>query len=161
VAPGRREAYLAPMRMFNLRNVSPVDGIGSFIEYWKQPTPYRWQILLVSVALTFTMIVLFAPKTERAPPEKMQVTWINSWPEGRSEAEIVASNIANQKKKDEAAALEKQREQFRKEFYRKLAKASGLDPDELEREYSRQTPAAPAKPAADAPAPQPAGSPTK
>jgi hypothetical protein len=151
------------MRMFNLRNVSPMDGIGSFVEYWKQPTPYRWQILGVSVALTFTMIVLFAPKTERAPPEKMQVTWINSWPEGRSEAEIIASNIANQKKKDEAAALEQQRQAFRKEFYRKLAKASGLDPDELEREYSRQAAPAPAaaKPAAPAPAPQPAGSPTK
>jgi hypothetical protein len=150
------------MRMFNLRNVSPIDGIGSFVEYWKQPTPYRWQILGVSVALTFTMIVLFAPKTERAPPEKMQVTWINSWPEGRSDAEIVASNIANQKKKDEAAALERERQAFRKEFYRKLAKASGLDPDELERQYSRQAAPAAAKPAAPpARAPQPAGPPTK
>lgn len=152
------------MRMFNLRNVSPMDGIGSFVEHWKQPTPYRWQILGLSVALTFTMIVLFAPKTERAPPEKMQVTWINSWPEGRSEQEIVASNIANQKKKDEAAALAKQRTEFRKEFYRKLARASGLNPDELEREYSRQgAPAeAAAKPAATpAAAPQPVGSPAK
>jgi hypothetical protein len=142
------------MRIFNLKNVSPIDGIGSFIDYWKQPTPYRWQILGLSVALTFTMLVLFVPKTERAPPEKMQVTWINSWPEGRSEKEIVASNLANQKKKDEAAALEQERIAFRKEFYRKLARASGMDPDELEREYSRQ--AVPATPAAKpSAAPQP------
>ena len=37
--------------MFNLRNVSPIYGFGSFVEYWKQPTPYRWQILWLSVAL--------------------------------------------------------------------------------------------------------------
>lgn len=153
------------MRMFNLRNVSPVDGIGSFIEYWKQPTPYRWQILGVSVALTFTLMILFAPKTERAPPEKMQVIWINSWPEDRTEKEIIDSNIANQKRKDADAALQKQREEFRKDFYRKLARASGMDPDELEREYARQSAAQPAKaagPAAEPAAPaKPAGPPAK
>lgn len=152
------------MRMFNLGNVSPVDGIGSFVEHWKQPTPYRWQILGLSVALTFTMMVLFAPETERAPPAKPNVIWINSWPEGRSEKEIVASNIANQKRKDADAALAKEREAFRKEFYRKLAKASGMDPDELARQYGAKD-AAQAKPGAPAAAkpapPQPAGTSAK
>jgi hypothetical protein len=148
--------------MFNLRNVSPIDGIGSFIEYWRQPTPYRWQILGVSVALTFTMMVLFAPKTERAPPAKPDVIWINSWPEGRTDKEIVASNLANQKRKDADAALEAKRVEFRKEFYRKLARASGMDPDELARQYgdrdAAQAKPAPAKPAAAKPT---AGTPAK
>jgi len=153
------------MRMFNLRDVSPIDGLGSFVEQWKQPTPYRWQILGLSVALTFTMMVLFAPKTERAPPAKPNVIWINSWPEGRSEKEIVASNIANQKRKDADAAVAKEREEFRKEFYRKLAKASGMDPDELARQYGARD-AAQVKPSAanaakTAAAPQPAGTPAK
>jgi len=149
------------MRMFNLRNVDPVGGFGSFVEQWKQPTPYRWQILGLSVALTFTMMVLFMPKTERAPPEKPTVIWINSWPENRSEKEILDSNLANQKRKEAAAAVEKQREEFRRQFYRKLARASGFDPDELEREYSRQSAAKPAANAkADAaPAAAPAASP--
>jgi hypothetical protein len=152
------------MRMFNLRNVSPIDGIGSFVEYWKQPTPYRWQILGLSVALTFTMMVLFAPKTERVPPAKPNVIWINAWPEGRSDKEIVASNLENQKRKEANAALAKEREEFRKKFYRDLAKASGMDPDELARQYgakdaAQARPSAPnaAKPAA----PQPAGTPAK
>ena len=126
------------MRMFNLRNVSPIDGIGSFVEYWKQPTPYRWQILALAVAMTFTMLVVFAPKTERAPPAKPDVIWINSWPKDRPESEIIASNIANQKRKDAEAAIEKQRQDLRKEFYRDLARASGMDPDALEREYSQR-----------------------
>ena len=140
------------MRLFNLKNVSPIDGFGSFVEQWKQPTPYRWQILGISVALTFTMMVLFAPKTERAPPAKPNVIWINSWPENRSEQEILASNVANQKRKDAAAVVEKQREEFRKQFYRKLAKASGMDPDELAREYGHKD-AAQAEPAAAKPSP--------
>ena len=152
------------MRMFNLGNVSPMGGIGSFVEHWKQPTPYRWQILGLSVALTFTMMVLFAPKTERAPPEKAQVIWINSWSEGRSERDIVASNLENQKRKEANAALQKEREEFRRQFYRKLARASGMDPDELARQYGAKD-AAQAKPAAKSAAkpaaPQPAGPPAK
>ncbi len=149
------------MRMFNLGNVSPVDGLGSFVDHWKQPTPYRWQILGLSVALTFTMMVLFAPKTERAPPEKAKVIWISSWSEGRSDKEIAASNLENQKRKEADAALAKQREEFRKEFYRKLAKASGMDPDQLAREYGARD-AAQAKPSAAKPTtPQPAGTPAK
>jgi len=157
------EAYLAPMRMFNLGTVSPMEGIGSFIEYWRQPTPYRWQILGLSVALTFTMLVLFVPKTERAPPEKMQVTYIASWPEGRSDKEIIASNLANQKRKDADAALEAKRVELRKEFYRKLARASGMDPDKLAREFGAKD-AASAKPATAKPSAsqeQPAGTPAK
>jgi hypothetical protein len=155
VAPEGLEAYLGAMRMFNLGTVSPMAGFGSFIEYWRQPTPYRWQILGLSVALTFTMMVLFVPKTERAPPEKMQITYIASWPEGRSDKEIIASNIANQKRKDAEAALEARRVELRKEFYRKLARASGMDPDKLAREFGAEE-TAPAKPKAGEPAAKPA-----
>ena len=48
------------------------------------------------------------------------------------------SNLANQKRKDAAAEVEQQREKIRKDFYRSLARASGMDPDELEREFSQQ-----------------------
>jgi hypothetical protein len=153
------------MGLFNLKDVSPVGSIGDFVEQWKQPTPYRWQILGIAVALTFTLITLLVPKTERAPPAKPTIIWINSWREGRSEQEILASNITNQKRKDADAAVEKQRVEFRKEFYRKLAKASGMDPDELAREYGQKDaaqakprPASAAKPATAA---QPAGTPAK
>jgi hypothetical protein len=92
------------------------------------------------------------------------VIWINAWPEGRSDKEIVASNLENQKRKEANAAIAKEREEFRKKFYRDLARASGMDPDELARQYgakdaAQARPSAPnaAKPAA----PQPAGTPAK
>lgn len=164
MAQAGHEAYLGAMRLFNLKDVSPVGGIGDFVQQWKQPTPYRWQILGIAVALTFTLITLAVPKTERVPPAKPTIIWINSWPEGRSDKEIIASNIANQKRKDADAALQKRREEFRKEFYRKLAKASGMDPDELAREYGQkdaaQVSTAAAK-AAKPSSPQPAGTSAK
>jgi hypothetical protein len=151
------------MRIFSLKNVSPVDAVGDFVEQWRQPTPYRWQILGLSVALTFTMIVLLVPKTERAPPAQPNVIWINTFAPGRSEQEIIASNIANQKRKEAEQAIEKQREEIRKNFYRNLARGTGMDPDKLEREFSQPTPAAKAAPAPAAePAPaKPSATPTK
>jgi hypothetical protein len=136
LAPRAGEAYLGAMRMFNLGLVSPRDGIGDLISYWRQPTPYRWQLLGLAVALTFTMLVLFIPKAERVPPAQPNIIYISSWPENRSEKEIIASNIANQKRKDALAAAEKQRAEIRKEFYRELARASGMDPDELAKPYA-------------------------
>jgi hypothetical protein len=155
VAPADGEAYLGAMRIFNLKNVSPIDGFGDFFHYWRQPTPYRWQILGLSVALTFTMIVLFMPKTERAPPAQPEVIWINTFAPNRTEKEILESNIANQKRKDAEAAIRKQNDEVRRNFYRNLARASGFDPDELERQYSDPPPAAkrtPPKAEAAAPA---------
>jgi hypothetical protein len=151
------------MRLFSFKNLSPMDGIGDFIQQWRQPTPYRWQILGLSEALTFAMMVLLIPETQRAPPAEPDVIWINSWPEGRSDKEIMASNIANQKRKDAEAELQRQRDEVRKEFFRKLARASGMDPDELEREFGGQPTDKPvtAKPSATPAAAQPAGPPAK
>lgn len=153
------------MRIFNLKGVSPVDGIGDFVHQWRQPTPYRWRILGLSVALTFTMIVLLMPKTEHAPPAQPDVIWINTFAPNRSEQEIIASNLANQKRKDAAAEVQRQKDEARRQFYRKLARATGFDPDELEREYASPPPKAAARPSAAAPAApttaKPAPTPTK
>jgi hypothetical protein len=145
------------MRIFNLTNVSPMDGIGDFVQQWRQPTPYRWQILGLSVALTFTLIVLLVPKTERAPPAKPDIIWINSWRADRTEKEILESNLENQRRKDAQAALDRKADEVRRNFYRNLARGSGMDPDELEREFSQPKPAPrPAAPAAAEAAPAPA-----
>ena len=163
MAPADGEAYLGAMRIFNLKNVSPIDGFGDFFHYWRQPTPYRWQILGLSVALTFTMIVLFMPKTERAPPAQPEVIWINTFAPNRTEKEILESNIANQKRKEAQEALDAQKEEARKNFYRNLARATGFDPDQLAREFGGTAPKTAAKPI-PAPAPasvDPSGTPTQ
>ena len=123
------------------RRISPRGAIADFIELWRAPQPYRWQILGLSVALTFTMMMLLIPKSERIPPARPDVTFISTWEEGRTDEEIIASNLENQRRKDEAAALAAERQARRREAFRALGKASGFDVDELERQFSDEEPA--------------------
>jgi hypothetical protein len=117
------------------RNVTPGAAVRDFVVLWRE-NPYRWRVLAVSIALTSLMIYGFLPENERAPPEKAQITYISTFEPGRTDAEIIASNVENQKAKEKEAAIAAQHAEEVKEFYRKLGRASGLDVDELERQYS-------------------------
>lgn len=136
---------------------SPGGAIADFIEQWRQPTPYRWQILGVSVAMTFTLMVLMIPESQRVEPRRPEVTYITTFAPDRTEAEIIQSNIENQKRQDVIEAERAAREERRREAFRTLGRASGIDVDELEEYYrerlAEDTPAeaapAPTTPSAD------------
>lgn len=134
-----------------LRRISPRGAIMDFVQEWRAPNPHRWQVLGVSVAATFALMVVFMPDSQRVPPAKPEVTWITTFAPGRSDAEIVASNEANQLVKDQRAAEAAAREERRKEAFRALGRATGLDVDALEKQYSEDPPATEASAA-----PQPA-----
>lgn len=136
------------------RRISPRGAVADLVHEWKQPTPHRWQILGVSVAATFALLTLLIPESERKLPEKPEVTWITTFAADRTEAEIVRSNLANQQKQDAFRAAQAKAEARRKEIYRTIGRASGLDVDALERQYS-DAPAATEKaapPASSSPA---------
>ena len=136
------------------RRISPRGAVSDFIEDWRRPQPYRWQILGLAVAITFAMMVFLIPDSQRIPPARPEVTYITTWQEGRTDEEIAASNAANQARKEEAARLAEERQARRREAFRALGKASGFDVDELERQYSEDAPATePAEPAQESPPP--------
>ena len=135
------------------RNVSPGGAVGDFVNEWRRPNPYRWRVLGVSVAATFAMMVVMIPDSERIEPRPPEVTWITTFEPGRTDAEIIASNLENQKRKDERRAEAAARAERKRQAARALARASGFDPDELERQYG-DTPAPAAS--ASGPAPSPA-----
>lgn len=118
------------------RNISPKGAVGDFIDVWSEPTPYRWQILGVALALTFAFFTLLIPESERIPPERPSVTYITTYAEGRTDEEIVASNLANQRRKDELEAQREEAAERRKELYRALGRATGVDVDEMERQIA-------------------------
>ena len=132
------------------RNVSPRGALSDLLKEWRQPTPYRWQILGISVAATFAMMMLFLPENERVPPAKPTVTWITSFAPDRTDQEITESNRENQQRQDAIRAEEEARAERRREFYRAIGRASGFDVDELERQYSDE-PEAPARATASPP----------
>jgi uncharacterized protein (UPF0335 family) len=121
-----------------LRRMSPRGGVEDFLTYWRQPTPYRWQILGASVALTFTIMVLFVPEDQVAEPARPTVTYISTFAPGRSDAEIMASNIENQRRQDVLEAERAALEERKKQVYRDLGRATGVDVDAMERRIARE-----------------------
>ena len=117
-----------------LRLINPKRAVDDFAEQWQQPTPHRWQILGVACAATFALIMLFLPESQRKEPARPEITYITTWDESRSREEIIASNIANQERKERIAALLEERAELRKELYRELGRATGLDVDQMEAE---------------------------
>jgi hypothetical protein len=117
------------------RQISPRGAVGDFVHEWQRPNPYRWRVLGVSVAATFALMVIMIPDSERIEPRAPKITWITTFEPGRSDADIVASNLENQKRKDQLAAERAERAERKREAARALARASGFDPDELARQY--------------------------
>src|SRR5690606_18322390 len=131
------------------RRISPRRAIADFAHEWQQPNPYRWRILGVSVAATFALMMMLIPESERVEPQPPEVTWITTFAPDRTEAEIVASNLANQRRKEELEAQAEARAERRREFARTLGKATGLDVDALEKQYGDESDSADAAPAPD------------
>jgi hypothetical protein len=127
------------------RNASPTGAMRDFMVVWRD-NPNRWRVLAVSIVLSGLMFYGFIPKSERAPPERPKVSLISTFEAGRTDAQIIASNIENEKFKKQDAAERAARLERSKEQARALARASFMDPDELERQYADK-PAASATPA--------------
>ncbi len=90
------------------------------------------------MVITGTLFFAFTREKTYIPPASPDVTYITSYAPDRTDTEIVASNIANQKRKDALAARIAEREELRKELYRSLGRATGLDVDQMEAEIQAE-----------------------
>ncbi|MBM0170463.1 hypothetical protein [Altererythrobacter sp. C41] len=117
-----------------ISRLNPTEGIGDFWAYIRRPQPYRWPILGLSVLMTGTLLFWVFQEKYYLPPERPQVTYITTFAPGRTDEEIMASNRANQARQDALAAEQAEREEIRREIYRTLGRASGMDVEKIERE---------------------------
>jgi len=148
LARRRHGSYLQAMSFW--RRISPATAVEDFAREWRQPTPHRWQILGVAVAATFAIAMVFIPESQRVAPARPEVTYISTFAPDRTQEEIIASNLANQKRKDERAALFAEREERRKDMYRQLGRATFIDVDAMEAEIEQERAAEEARAAARA-----------
>tara|TARA_A100001391_G_scaffold1033_2_gene1411 strand:+ start:8476 stop:8955 length:480 start_codon:yes stop_codon:yes gene_type:complete len=125
-----------------LRLISPKHAAQDFASQWRAETPYRWHILGIAMASTFAIFTLFIPKSVRIAPVPPEVVYITTLDENRTDAEIIASNCANQKLKDELEAQLEQQEEARKEAYAALGRATFIDVDEMQAEIEAEQAAA-------------------
>lgn len=115
------------------RDVSPTGAIADFITVWKQAGRNRWRIAAVSSACTFALFSVMWHEGASGPRPPPKVTYITSWEADRSDDEIIASNIANQKRKERLAAEQAERDKEAREMYKAIGRMSGMDVDEIER----------------------------
>ena len=121
-----------------MSKVNPVGGVTDFWHEFTRPNPYRWPILAASCLMTFSLMYYFTQERVRIPPEPPQVTYITSFEAGRTDAQIAAANLENQRRQDELQAEREAREERVKDLYRSLGRASGMDVDAIEREAAEE-----------------------
>ncbi len=119
--------------MLSNSRFNPAPGLADFWNEIRRPQPYRWPILGLS-ALPVTLILYWAMGTTvYKEPERPRITYITTFDPTRSDAEIIASNVANQELKDLRAAEEARIAERKREMYKALGAAAGMDVDAIER----------------------------
>lgn len=121
-----------------LDKINPAGGIADFWHEFRRPNPYRWPILLLSFLITGSILSTIIWEKTRIPPERPTVTYITTFAPDRTDAEIIASNIANQRQKEKREAEEAARLERRREAYRALGRATGIDVDAIDARIARE-----------------------
>ncbi|MBU7579810.1 MAG: hypothetical protein KAF27_04980 [Porphyrobacter sp.] len=131
-----------PRLSFSKSRFNPASGIADFWNEIRRPNPYRWPILALSL-LPVTGILAWALEQEYyGEPERPRINYITTLPEGRSDAEILAENRANQELKDLRAAEEERIAAEKRKMYKALGAATGIDVEAMERKAEAERAAA-------------------
>ena len=114
------------------QDVSPTGAIGDFIKVFREAGRNRWRIFGLALLPPLGIFWTFANEEVRGPPRGPVVTYISTLAPGRSDAEIIASNVANQRYQDQVAAEQAKREEDVRQIYVKIGRLSGMDVDAIE-----------------------------
>lgn len=118
--------------MLEISRFNPKTGVLDFWAEFRKPNPYRWPILLASTLPLAGIFFWLSTEVHYKDPERPQITYIPTFAEGRSDEEIAASNRANQELKDLREAAQRDLEERKRELYKALGAAAGMDVEEME-----------------------------
>ena len=114
--------------------INPVRAIRDFRQVWMQENPYRWRFALVAAVATGSIFWTLMREEHRIEPRPPEITWITTFKPGRTDAEIMASNIANQREQERLKAEQATREAKAREVYEAVGRASGMDVEAIKAE---------------------------
>jgi len=123
-----------PRKPLSQSRFNPAPGLLDFWHEIRRPHPYRWPILGLSLLPIAGIMTWALQQQYYAEPERPRIEYITTLEDGRSDAEIIAENRANQQIKDLRAAEEARIQGQKREMYKALGRAAGMDVDEMERE---------------------------
>lgn len=124
--------------MSYLDKLNPAGGIADFWNEFRRPNPYRVPILLASFLITGSILSMIVWEEAYIPPPRPEVTYITTFAPGRTDAEIAASNAANQRLQDERRAAEAARLERQRDAYRALGRATGMDVEAIDERVARE-----------------------
>lgn len=115
------------------RQASPRGALADFREVFRQAGSNRWRFAALAAAMTIGLFSVMWQEEARGLPRPPTVTYISSWSADRSDAEIIASNKANQQAQDRLRAEQARREEEVRKIYKTLGRVSGMDVDAIEK----------------------------
>ncbi|MCR9179776.1 MAG: hypothetical protein NXH71_06030 [Erythrobacteraceae bacterium] len=119
--------------MLSKSRFNPAPGLADFWNEIRRPQPYRWPILALSVMPVALILYWAMGTTVYKDPERPRVTYISTFDPARTEAEIIATNRTNQEVKALRAAEEARIAARKRELYKALGAAAGMDVEAIER----------------------------
>jgi len=118
--------------MFSGSRFNPKPGVLDFWSEFRKPNPYRWPILLVSMAPVGLIILWASGERVYIDPERPEVTYITTYAADQTDEEIIAVNEEIQAEQDELQARLDEVTARKKEVYRALGNATGMDVEGIE-----------------------------
>lgn len=112
---------------------NPAPGVADFWNEFRKPNPWRIPILLASMAPFGLIFLWLSGETLYKDPERPSITYITTFDPARSDADIIASNEANQEVKELRDEAFEDLAERKRELYKALGAAAGMDVEEIER----------------------------
>ena len=117
-----------------LRRLNPLAALGDLGSELAKPYPHLFKIMAAAALVTVGLFSVMWQEGAAGLPHPPKITYIQSFEPGRSDAEIVAGNIAATKAARAAEAEEAASAERVRQIYKTLGRASGMDVDKIEAE---------------------------
>ncbi|QFT76839.1 hypothetical protein [Erythrobacter sp. THAF29] len=117
--------------MSSLSRFNPKTGVVDFWHEFRKPNPLRWPILAVSMIPFGVIFWWLSSETVYKDPPRPEIEYITTYDPQRSDEEIMASNLENQEVKDLREAEERRLAERKRDLYKALGAAAGMDVDAI------------------------------
>lgn len=120
------------MSYFSKSRFNPKPGILDFWNEFRKPNKYRWPILAVATLPFILIVYALGGETIYGEPERPQIDYVTTFDPNRTDAQIRASNEANQEIKNLREAEDERIAQRKRDLYKALGAATGMDVESIE-----------------------------
>lgn len=114
------------------RRFNPLNALGDLGRELATPYPHRFKFMAMALALTFAIFSVIWREGDAGLPLPPKVVYVESLAPGRSDAEIMAGNIAATKAGRAAEAEKAASAERIRQMYKTLGEVSGMDVEEIE-----------------------------